>query len=89
MCTVATAFFSYIYSCTFTCTLDVYFILFDTCACRYMASSDRCKKAEETIERETEQVKKYKQLVDEKFQEVCQYCTFHSCGMNNQLTLLH
>ena len=36
-----------------------------------MASYDRCKKAEETIDRETECVKKFKKLVDEKFQEVC------------------
>ena len=40
------------------------------CCIRYMESHDKCKKAEETIDTETENVKKYKKLVDEKFQEV-------------------
>ena len=45
----------------YTCIMDFF---------RYMASFERCKKAEDTIDKETKQVKQLKQLVDEKFEEV-------------------
>ena len=35
-----------------------------------MAASERCRKAEETIDRETKQVKTLKKQVDDKFKEV-------------------
>ena len=39
---------------------------------RYMASHERCKKAEETIDKETSEVTRLKKLVDIKFGEVSQ-----------------
>ena len=38
--------------------------------CRYMAANERCKSAEQTIQRETENMEQLSKAVDEKFNEV-------------------
>ena len=38
--------------------------------CRYMAANERCKSAEQTIQRETRNMEQLSKAVDEKFKEV-------------------
>lgn len=38
--------------------------------CRYMAANERCKSAEQTIQRETENMEQLSKAVDKKFNEV-------------------
>lgn len=40
------------------------------CELRYMAANERCKSAEETIKRETENMEQLSKTVEEKFNEV-------------------